>query len=141
MKNSWSAWPNEIVVNRIEIGMKIVGDHLTGVAANRADVSECDLFGRSAFNRYYYAAYLITRDMLTQLDPAWGKTSHGGIPDLLEDSVINKIRKEARIQEKAGILSKTGASNIRTAAASAVAQLAYDVTERGCPHPQHFRQT
>jgi hypothetical protein len=22
-----------------------------------------------------------------------------------------------------------------------VAQLAYDVTERGCPHPQHFRQT
>ena len=61
--------------------------------------------------------------MLTQLDPAWGKTSHGGIPDLLEDSVINKIRKEARIQEKAGILSKTGASNIRTAAASAVAQL------------------
>jgi hypothetical protein len=103
--------------------MKIVGDHLTGVAANRADVMECDLFGRSAFNRYYYGAYLIAREMLMQLDPAWARTAHSDIPDLLEGAVINKIRKEAKNQEQAGLLSKTASSSLRNSAATAVTQL------------------
>jgi hypothetical protein len=103
--------------------MKIVGDHLTGVAASRPNPMECDLFGRSAFNRYYYGAYLIARDMLAQLDRAWARTSHSDIPDLLEGAVINKIRKEAKNQEQAGLLSKAASSGHRKSAAIAVAQL------------------
>jgi hypothetical protein len=113
--------------------MKIVGDHLAGVAATRGDMTECDLFGRSAFNRYYYGTYLIARNMLMQLDPAWARTPHSDIPNLLEGAVINKIRREAKNQEQAGLLSKATSSSLRASAAAAVTQLsqllksAYDV--------------
>jgi hypothetical protein len=41
----------------------------------------------------------------------------------LEGAVINKIRKEAKNQEQAGLLSKTASSSLRNSAATAVTQL------------------
>ena len=44
--------------------MKIVGEKLERWALEQKAVDEKDLFGRSAFNRYYYAVFLLTREML-----------------------------------------------------------------------------
>lgn len=61
-----------------------------------------DLFGRSSFNRYYYAAYLQVRSMLGDLDKAWGTVQHASIPDLLVGQVRKKIRCRRRRAAKVG---------------------------------------
>lgn len=44
--------------------MKVVGEQLHDWALQKKAQPERDVFGRSAFNRFYYAAFLITREML-----------------------------------------------------------------------------
>jgi hypothetical protein len=60
--------------------MIVVAKRLSEIALNEVSETDADAFGRSAFNRYYYASYLITRDMLRQLDPSWTRTGHSKIP-------------------------------------------------------------
>lgn len=99
-----------------------VGEHLAARA--KAEGGECaDAFGRSAFNRYYYAAYLSVRDLLKQINPKW-KAQHSGIPDLLEDAVINLIRKEAAKQMKSSLISRSDKSRMTSQAATAASELA-----------------
>jgi hypothetical protein len=99
-----------------------VGAHLSAKA--KAEVSElADAFGRSAFNRYYYAAYLSVRDLLRQIEPRW-KAKHSKVPDLLETDVINLIRKEAERQLKRSLLSLSEKSRLTSRAATAASALA-----------------
>ena len=56
--------------------MKIVGEQLESWALDRKVETERDLFGRSAFNRYYYAVFLLTREMLGEFKASWKKTMH-----------------------------------------------------------------
>lgn len=44
-----------------------VADHLSQIAKSR-HADEADAFGRTAFNRYYYAAFLSTRELLMQIE-------------------------------------------------------------------------
>lgn len=80
--------------------MKLVGQKLESFAASESDEFIKDLFGRSAFNRYYYAAFLITREMLGDINPKWKKTPHKEIPELLQSAVrkpvINRLKQDAR---------------------------------------------
>lgn len=46
--------------------MKIVGDHLAAHAVGSSDMTERDLFARSAFNRLYYAVFLESRALLAE---------------------------------------------------------------------------
>ena len=78
--------------------MIVVAQRLSDIALNERNPNHCDLFGRSAFNRFYYASYLITRDMLGLLDPPWARTSHKEIPNLLRDCVAKKIKAAIRTQ-------------------------------------------
>lgn len=55
---------------------------------------EFDLFGRSSFNRYYYAAYLQVRGLLATLNPSWTGTPHKGIPNLLRGTIVCAIKKK-----------------------------------------------
>jgi hypothetical protein len=71
-----------------------VGDYLRDKALR----DEADPFGRSAFNRYYYATYLSIRELLRELNPDWGHVSHKDIPTLLEGKVVNPIKRAARRQ-------------------------------------------
>jgi hypothetical protein len=103
--------------------MRIVGDHLAEFATKSGDATHLDLFGRSAFNRYYYAAYLITREMLGQLDPLWERTSHKSIPDLLRQTVARRIRKEVQ-QQSGKLISIHEAKQMRIDANNAVGTLA-----------------
>lgn len=80
--------------------MKVVGDQLENWAHAQSDFRSSDLFGRSAFNRYYYAAFLVTREMLGDLDSNWKHTQHKNIPELLEVAlkkpVLNKLSANVR---------------------------------------------
>ena len=61
--------------------------------AKRAAPDECDLFGRSAYNRYYYATFLCVRNVLAKLDDSWAALPHKDYPALLKGTIKDKIRK------------------------------------------------
>ncbi len=79
------------------MNLKIVGEKLESIAISETDPVKKDLFGRSAFNRFYYAAFLEVRKMLGELAPKWKRTGHSDIPKLLVKSVrkpvINALKK------------------------------------------------
>jgi hypothetical protein len=104
--------------------MIVVAKRLSEIAVNEATEEGADAFGRSAFNRYYYASFLITRDMLRQLNPSWKRTPHSDIPDLLTETITKRISAEARRQAKASLIHASRASSLRTEARSAAGQLA-----------------
>ena len=88
--------------------LSIVGDYLSSMASQAKD-EEIDLFGRSAFNRYYYAVFLSVRDMLASIDNRWQTQSHAAIPELLRESVVSAITKHAKSAAKNGITGRDAA--------------------------------
>lgn len=67
--------------------MRHVAQHLESYAQSATEDEIINIFGRSAFNRYYYACFLATREMLGEFDPGWRNTPHKEIPNLLETTV------------------------------------------------------
>jgi hypothetical protein len=63
--------------------------------ANECDPGseEFDLFGRSSFNRYYYATYGQVRSLLGSLNPSWTRQPHKEIPGLLRGTIVDTIKK------------------------------------------------
>ena len=86
--------------------MKIVGDQLATWALAQAEDDKKDLFGRSAFNRYYYAAFLSTRQMLGEFEPKWQRTAHRNIPDLLKGALKRKAEQALKSAIDKDILTK-----------------------------------
>lgn len=113
--------------------MKTVGEQLEKWAIAQTNSQDKDIFGRSAFNRYYYSIFLITRKMLGEFDSSWKNTPHKEIPNLLKTSVITKVKKQLDISLRKGILGQTRKQQLiakLTDAASELANLlieAYDV--------------
>ncbi|USA40186.1 hypothetical protein [Pelagerythrobacter marinus] len=82
--------------------MEVVGNHLEAEAARReANLNEFDLFGRSAFNRYYYAAFLLAREMMRKFNPNW-RGSHQGLPDNIVTSTAKVLKEAKRRARKVG---------------------------------------
>ncbi len=86
--------------------MKIVGEKLGNIAISETDFVKKDLFGRSAFNRFYYAAFLEVRKMLGELDQKWKRTAHRAIPELLETGVQKRVTNVLKKNLKKGIITK-----------------------------------
>ena len=103
--------------------MRIVGDHLAGEAANRGDATEFDLFSRSAFNRYYYSAFLSVRRVLKLLDPVWATPSHQSMPEVLRGEVLNRLKRQVRNAQKTGQISQTKGDQLFHAAGTAAVEL------------------
>ena len=103
--------------------MEVVAERLEKIAIEERDENHEDSFGRSAFNRYYYASYLITRDMLRKLNPLWTRTGHSKIPSLLRDTIIKKIDVELRRQQKLGGLGLTNSKSTLNQARKAAEEL------------------
>jgi len=82
--------------------METVAKHLEAEALRRTPANETDLFGRTAFNRYYYATFWIVRNAVAQIDPKWSEPSHGDLPDLLEGKFIKRFRIELKKAEALG---------------------------------------
>lgn len=82
--------------------MERVARHLqTEAHALRSQPEEFDLFGRSAFNRYYYAAFLIARKLMRDLNPDW-QGGHSSLPGELTGSVLTQVRAAAKAARRVG---------------------------------------
>lgn len=106
-------------------GLKSVAEHLTTHAlVLGAGVAEADAFGRSAFNRYYYATFLTVRELLVAIDKAWAKTPHAEIPERIEKNLVARIKSSAKSQVRNGVLSAGRSSAIVGQSMSAATEIA-----------------
>lgn len=87
--------------------MKVVGEKLGAWALVENDNSVKDLFGRSAYNRFYYASFLIAREMLGEFNPSWKYTPHSEIPILLGNAIKTPVKNALKKAVRQGIVSKT----------------------------------
>ncbi len=86
----------------------------------KAEPTNFDQFGRSAFNRYYYAVFLIVRELILEFNPTWGGT-HSSIPAMLTGSVKREIKS---FQAKAQRTNDAEAIALCSKAVAALAALA-----------------
>ncbi|HHN8404033.1 TPA: hypothetical protein ACRRXZ_002560 [Morganella morganii] len=92
--------------------MQYVGSELERLALTNTDPNNADLLGRSAFNRYYYAAFLITRETLGFMQPNWKGTAHAEIPNLLENALRKPAKTALTKQVRSGLLDKSKESRL-----------------------------
>lgn len=123
---------NKLFSYKREFLMQIVGDELERLALGSGDAAKSDLLGRSAFNRYYYAAFLITRETLASMRSNWRGTAHAEIPNLLKTGLKTPAKTAIKSQRRRGLLDQGDESKLLTdlnATADELAQLlagAYD---------------
>jgi hypothetical protein len=109
--------------------LHVVGVQLAAIAKAESG-DRADAFGRSAFNRYYYAAYLSVRELLRQFDSTWG-VKHSKVPALLTTKVLDLVRRAAENQERVGLItdeqriSLVGQAQSATLALADIFQTAY----------------
>lgn len=92
--------------------MRYVGSELERLALLNTDPDDTDLLGRSAFNRYYYAAFLITRETLGFMRSSWKGTAHAEIPNLLEKGLRKPAKAALKQQVRLGLLDKGDESRL-----------------------------
>jgi len=81
--------------------MEIVAQHLQHEAVVRTLSVERDLFGRSAFNRYYYATFLEVKASLAKLRPQWaGELAHASVPEVLRGKVKKELSRGRNTAQK-----------------------------------------
>lgn len=78
--------------------MEQVAAHLANEArvrhmAGNMDSGDNDSFGRSAFNRYYYATFLVIRAGLGSLQGTWAGLPHKDIPLLLKGEIKRSLKR------------------------------------------------
>jgi hypothetical protein len=103
--------------------MRIVGDHLANEAGTRGLPDDRDRFGRSAFNRYYYSAFLAVRTVLRKIEPGWATPSHQDVPVVLKGEVLKRVRKQVQASEKSGMITHAQGEQFYRAAATAASEL------------------
>lgn len=101
--------------------LHLVGTTLS-VEAKKNSGDVADAYGRSAFNRYYYAVYLATRDLLIRFNPKWD-VSHAGAPELVERALPALVRKEAKRLQKINALTHADEQRISSGVAKAGAAI------------------
>ncbi len=104
--------------------LTIVAEKLQAIACASKEDDAIDAFGRSAFNRYYYSAFLTVRATLTEMNSSWAKMAHKNMPDLLTGEVWTRIHREAQKQTATAFISRKEAKEELHAANTAVAELA-----------------
>lgn len=97
--------------------MKVVGDQLVIEAGKReGSPTERDLFSRSAFNRFYYAAFLETRSGLQQLGMWKSGLGHKDVPEYLCGTVVSELKSKfkPKLPPDSYYRCKTAASDLAT---------------------------
>lgn len=80
--------------------MEVVARYLVSEAQRNTLPADRDQFGRSAFNRYYYAAFLLVRTELKPIVGSWPNT-HAGIPLWLRGAILKELNRGVRQADKA----------------------------------------
>lgn len=89
--------------------VEVVAHHLQMIALARRNVAERDSFGRSSYNRYYYAAFLCVRQVLAQLRSEWETLPHATYPEVLTGKVLKVLsdgRKQAQKMQDRDLVSQ-----------------------------------
>jgi hypothetical protein len=110
--------------------MERVANSLTQQAIDATDEGEANLYGRSAFNRYYYAVYLSVREMLRSGQPEHAGAAHKDLPGLLTDAALKRIKVEVKRQVKLELLPYREGEGMIHAATDALTTLA-DILQDG----------
>ena len=100
-----------------------VGD-LLGAERRAKDPRFADLAVRSAFGRYYYAAFHLVRSTLRTMDPALDQPKHDQIPGHLRRMVLRKIYRQIDRQRMQDVLTSQVAKALRVEAKISVNKLA-----------------
>lgn len=109
--------------------MQYVGSELERLALSNVDSNNADLLGRSAFNRYYYAAFLITRETLGYMQPNWKGTPHVNIPELLTTGLKNPAKRALTQQRRNGVITLGIESRLLTELSTTASELAQLLTQ------------
>jgi hypothetical protein len=104
--------------------MKFVGEKLEQLAIHDTEMKHANLLGRSAFNRFYYASFLVTRSTLAKLDPKWKMTPHAEIPTRLRETIKKKVANALKIQERKGVITASEKGRILSRLQSSTEELA-----------------
>ena len=104
--------------------MKIVGQELERWALTQKNEGDKDLFARSAFNRYYYALFLVTRQMIGDFEAGWRGTVHAQIPNLLRTAVKKKVERSLKKAVRNDLMSLGESSRIRDEHNTSISTLA-----------------
>ena len=99
-----------------------VGDKLVELAIDEHAKLRVDAYVRSAFNRYYYASFLVVQYTLGEIDNKWARTPHREIPCRLRKHLFEKAKKI--IKRNVENLPSNGANELLTVLKSAAGALA-----------------
>ena len=111
--------------------MRIVGDKLREWGLSCQDNHTKDLFRRSAYNRYYYAAFLITREMFSDFGlqflsnaerKKYSNPRHSSVESKL-DRIKNKINEKLKQQEKNLTITKAKSTVLESQLELSIEQL------------------
>ena len=84
--------------------LESVGQYLQAETFARTIPAEKDVFGRSSFNRYYYATFLEARSLLAAFREEWAVINHASIPEVLRGTIVKEFKvaktRASRIGDK-----------------------------------------
>lgn len=124
--------------------MKIVGAHLEQQAKKAGCFNDKDLFGRSAFNRFYYAMFLTIREELKTYSYDPSKLRHASVPEAVKNGVVKKITKHIKKLRKKELLSYSEAMKIESSVKKAgndlhnLLEYARDIRNTADYHPEEI---
>lgn len=105
--------------------LHFVGTTLSDEAKKRkGDLA--DAFGRSAFNRYYYAAYLEVRSLLLTFNSRW-RINHDEAPNYLRKNLQKIFREEINRQQKRQVITHAEGMKISSAVLKSASIIAQDL--------------
>ena len=104
--------------------MHEVAVKLTELTQEQTNDDAADHFGRTAFNRHYYAIYLETRTLLRLLNPDWTRTPHKSIPELLQAKVTKQAKQHLKAAQKSGAIPYGEAERQKNKLSSSASNLA-----------------
>lgn len=79
--------------------MQKVGHYLQ-MEAKKVSADDRDQFARSAYNRYYYSAFLTVRMLIQKLKPEITRLPHKSYPDLLKNTIFHELNRALKIARK-----------------------------------------
>lgn len=82
--------------------MQAVGRLLVKTAMTTSDETDRDLFARSAFNRYYYACFLLARQLCRSFTPDVDSIAHGNMPTYLRTTIKRTIQQRVKLLSSGG---------------------------------------
>lgn len=84
--------------------MRLVADHLREQTLARAGTDDFDVFGRSAFNRYYYATFLMIREKFYAMGilQVGQELPHSNVPEKLRGTLKKRLSKARTRVQRSG---------------------------------------